>query len=85
MGVRCLSLSAAFRKSSGLGGKAERDEPEGLDRPLGDQYHGDDALRLEIQPTGKQVFVKTVPPSTKRVDLEEVSTSSNANLYSNDG
>lgn len=66
-----LSLSAVFRKSSGIGGGSERDEPEGLDRPLGDQHYNDDALRLEIQPTGRQVFVKTVPPMTKRVDLEE--------------
>ena len=34
----------------------------------------DDPLRVEVPPAQRQVFVKTVPPSTGRKELEEVCT-----------
>ena len=33
---------------------------------------GDDPLRVEVPPAERQVFVKTVPPSTSRKDLEDL-------------
>lgn len=70
-----IAIIASFRKSNGGRVKGEHEEPDGMDRALGDYHQSyDDVNRLEIQPVGKQVFVKTVPPSTRRVDLEEVST-----------
>nr|XP_019048353.1 hypothetical protein I302_02124 [Kwoniella bestiolae CBS 10118]OCF27283.1 hypothetical protein I302_02124 [Kwoniella bestiolae CBS 10118] len=52
----------------------ENDEPEGLDRALGDggNWVGDETLRTEIAPKPKQVFVKTAPPTTSRKELEEL-------------
>lgn len=47
-----------------------RDEAEGLDRALGDEAF--DPLRIEVPPRPGQVFVKTVPPTTKRKDLEGI-------------
>ncbi|WWC97408.1 hypothetical protein V866_004287 [Kwoniella sp. B9012] len=54
--------------------KNDNDEPEGLDRALGDggNWAGDDTLRAEIAPKPKQVFVKTAPPTTSRKELEEL-------------
>lgn len=46
---------------------------EGLDRALGDYPAQDNANRAEAPAQRGQIFVKTVPPSTKRADLEEVS------------
>ncbi|KAL1408935.1 hypothetical protein Q8F55_005749 [Vanrija albida] len=51
--------------------RAPRDEPEGLDRALGEDS-AYDPLRIEVPPRPGQVFVKTVPPSTSRPDLEGV-------------
>lgn len=70
--ISTKAASAAARASRGGGSNKDHDEPEGLDRALGDHHSADDALRMEIHPEGKQVFVKTVPPTTRRVDLEEV-------------
>jgi hypothetical protein len=50
--------------------KEPHDEPEGLDRALGEDAY--DPLRIEVPPRPGQVFVKTVPPSTKRQDLESI-------------
>lgn len=50
--------------------KQPQDEPEGLDRALGEDAF--DPLRVEIPPRPGQVFVKTVPPSTRRKDLEGI-------------
>lgn len=50
--------------------KPPTEEPEGLDRALGDDVF--DPLRIEVPPRPGQVFVKTVPPSTRRTDLEGV-------------
>ncbi|WVR03221.1 hypothetical protein IAU60_000212 [Kwoniella sp. DSM 27419] len=52
----------------------DHDEPEGLDRALGDRqdWAGDEALRSEVAPKPKQVFVKTAPPTTSRKELEEL-------------
>lgn len=52
-------------------GSRANNEPEGLDRALGDAPV-DDALRVEVPPAQRQVFVKTVPPHTGRKELEEV-------------
>jgi hypothetical protein len=54
--------------------KPETDLPEGMDQPLGEHSSLDPVPRVEAPPEGKQVFVKTVPPSTERLDLEEVWT-----------
>lgn len=51
---------------------SDYEEPEGMDRALG-EGPSDDTPRLEIPPKPRQVFVKTVPPSTSRRDLEAVS------------
>ncbi|OCF43077.1 hypothetical protein I317_03046 [Kwoniella heveanensis CBS 569] len=52
----------------------DNDEPEGLDRALGDKqdWVGEETLRTEIAPKPKQVFVKTAPPTTSRKELEEL-------------
>ncbi|WWC57754.1 uncharacterized protein I303_100289 [Kwoniella dejecticola CBS 10117] len=52
----------------------DHDEPEGLDRALGDggNWTGHETLRAEIAPKPKQVFVKTAPPTTSRKELEEL-------------
>ncbi|BEJ09479.1 hypothetical protein CcaverHIS641_0603940 [Cutaneotrichosporon cavernicola] len=47
-----------------------QDDPEALDRALGDEPH--DPLRMVVPPRPGQVFVKTVPPNTKRKDLEGI-------------
>lgn len=41
-----------------------------MDAPLTEEQF--DPLRISVPPRPGQVFVKTVPPSTKRKDLEEV-------------
>jgi hypothetical protein len=50
---------------------SDYEEPEGLNQALGEAPQ-DDSPRLEIPPRPRQVFVKTVPPSTSRKALEEV-------------
>lgn len=57
------------------GVKLDEDEPEGLNRALGDkgEWGEDGAVRVEIAPRTKQVFVKTVPPNCSRKALEDVS------------
>lgn len=52
--------------------KLPKEENDGLDRALGEEPF--DPLRIEVPPRPGQVFVKTVPPSTRRKDLEEVFT-----------
>ncbi len=47
-----------------------QEDPEALDRALGDEAH--DPLRMVVPPRPGQVFVKTVPPNTRRKDLEGV-------------
>ena len=51
---------------------SDHEEPEGLDRALG-EHAVDEPLRIEVAPSERQVFVKTVPPSTSRKELEDVS------------
>lgn len=51
----------------------DSDQPEGMDQPLGENGSHDLVPRVEAAPEGKQVFIKTVPPSTERLDLEEAS------------
>ena len=52
---------------------SQNDAPEGLDRALEDiQSIPDDPLRIEVAPAERQVFVKTVPPSTGRQELEDL-------------
>ncbi|KAK8844554.1 hypothetical protein IAR55_006401 [Kwoniella newhampshirensis] len=53
---------------------SDHEEPEGLDRALGDKadWGLDESFRLEIAPKSRQVFVKTAPPTTNRKDLEEL-------------
>jgi hypothetical protein len=53
--------------------RLEDSQSEGLDRALGDFPAQDNANRAEAPAQRGQIFVKTVPPSTKRADLEEVS------------
>ncbi|WVO18178.1 hypothetical protein L204_105881 [Cryptococcus depauperatus] len=54
------------------------DEPEGLNRALGDKGDrerlewGDEDVKVEIAPRAKQIFVKTVPPLCSRKTLEEL-------------
>lgn len=58
----------------------DRPEPEGLDRALDDVKrpaggvgaNDDDPLRIEVAPKDGQVFIKSVPPSVSRLELEEV-------------
>jgi hypothetical protein len=51
----------------------DSDKPDGLDRALGDRDRdGDDSMRMEVAPSKRQVFIKTVPPSTGRRELETV-------------
>lgn len=76
---RKSSLLSDMSKANGSGDNGKpgssskaQDEPEGLDRALGDAPV-DDALRIEVPPAQRQVFIKTVPPSTGRAALEEVS------------
>ncbi|RXK40727.1 hypothetical protein M231_01979 [Tremella mesenterica] len=52
-------------------GIQEHDEPDGLDRAL-DEAPQDDAMRMEVAPKERQIFVKTVPPSSSRRELEEL-------------
>ena len=54
--------------------QSDHEEPEGLDKALEEvSKYGDDPLRTEVAPKHNQVFIKTVPPSTSRQDLEGVS------------
>jgi len=53
--------------------RLEDSQSEGLDRALGDFPAQDNSNRAEAPAQRGQIFVKTVPPSTKRADLEEVS------------
>lgn len=57
------------------GVKLDGDEPEGLNRALGDkgEWGEDSVVRVELAPRTKQVFVKTVPPNCSRKALEDVS------------
>ncbi|OXG51481.1 arsenite-resistant protein ASR2 [Cryptococcus neoformans] len=56
------------------GVKLDEDEPEGLNRALGDkgEWGEDGAVRVELAPRTKQVFVKTVPPNCSRKALEDL-------------
>ncbi|WWC85480.1 uncharacterized protein L201_000344 [Kwoniella dendrophila CBS 6074] len=70
-----FDMSEAEGKSGEKSRLNDHDEPEGLDRALGDGGNwngGDDTLRTEIAPKPKQVFVKTAPPTTSRKELEEL-------------
>jgi hypothetical protein len=46
---------------------------DGLDRALGDYPAQDNVSRAEAPAQRGQIFVKTVPPSAKRAELEDVS------------
>jgi len=52
--------------------RLEDSQAEGLDRALGDYPTQDNSNRAEAPAQRGQIFVKTVPPSTNRADLEEV-------------
>ncbi|WVQ91952.1 hypothetical protein IAS59_005760 [Cryptococcus gattii] len=56
------------------GVKLDEDEPEGLNRALGDkgEWGEDSVVRVELAPRTKQVFVKTVPPNCSRKALEDL-------------
>lgn len=44
-----------------------------MDRALGDGDHAsEEPLRMEVAPKERQVFVKTVPPTASRKELEAV-------------
>ncbi|WRT63364.1 uncharacterized protein IL334_000269 [Kwoniella shivajii] len=69
-----FDISEAEHKRTDKSRLNDHDEPEGLDRALGEggSWVGDDTLRAEIAPKPKQVFVKTAPPTTSRKELEEL-------------
>lgn len=62
------------QKGAGRARRAsELEEPEGLDRALGDATAtAEESGRVEIPPNTSQVFVKTVPPTISRKELETV-------------
>ncbi|ORY30788.1 hypothetical protein BCR39DRAFT_528324 [Naematelia encephala] len=53
------------------GNLTDVEEPEGLDRALGDAPVYDES-RIEISPKANSVFIKTVPPNATRKSLEEL-------------
>lgn len=60
------------KKSGGSRRYSDHEEPEGLDRALGDTAPTEEAARVEVAPKERQVFVKTVPPTISRKELEAV-------------
>lgn len=69
----CADRSEDTTKAGPSIRRLEDSQSEGLDRALGDYPAQDNGNRAEAPAQRGQIFVKTVPPSTKRADLEEVS------------
>jgi hypothetical protein len=72
---------AAENERNGSSSRNGQAEPEGLDRALGDAPIDTDPLRVEVPPTQRQVFVKTVPPGTGRKALEAVSLTARFSMF----
>lgn len=63
-------MANSKRSSLTLPETSTSDQPSALDRPLDVNADEDEPARIEVPPKPKQVFVKTVPPTIGRTELE---------------
>jgi len=85
LGMMILMISEDTTKAGPSIRRLEDSQSEGLDRALGDFPAQDNANRAEAPAQRGQIFVKTVPPSTKRADLEEVGLISGTYVRADNG